>query len=96
MQAMEVLLQHGVPEERILFLNIVASPEGLRNVYEKCVVGVTYNHVLLFWPNKSSPNFSTRRFPKIRVICAWVDDGLDEHNYIVPGLGDFGNRYWSG
>lgn len=35
MQAIEVLLQQGVPEERILFLNLVASPEGLQAVYEK-------------------------------------------------------------
>jgi hypothetical protein len=25
-------------------------------------------------------------------ITAWVDDGLDDHSYIVPGLGDFGDR----
>lgn len=37
MQAIEVLLEHGVPSERILFLNLVASPEGLQAVYAKCV-----------------------------------------------------------
>jgi hypothetical protein len=26
-------------------------------------------------------------------ITAWVDEGLDKNNYIVPGLGDFGDRY---
>jgi len=25
-------------------------------------------------------------------ITAWVDEGLDKNNYIVPGLGDFGDR----
>jgi uracil phosphoribosyltransferase len=30
-----VLLSHGVAPERILFLNLVASPEGLQNVYAK-------------------------------------------------------------
>lgn len=37
MQAIEVLQQHGVPAERILFLNLVSCPEGLNNVYKKCV-----------------------------------------------------------
>jgi len=41
-----------VPEDRILFLNLIASPEGIRN-------------------------FSTK-FPKLRVVTAFVDQGLDE------------------
>lgn len=30
--------------------------------------------------------------PGVRVITAGLDEGLDEHSYIVPGLGDFGDR----
>lgn len=26
-------------------------------------------------------------------ITAWIDEGLDSRSYIVPGLGDFGDRY---
>lgn len=66
--AVEVLLKHGVPEDRILFLNLIASPEGIANF--------------------------AQRFPKLRIITAFIDEGLDEHNYIVPGLGDFGDRYF--
>jgi uracil phosphoribosyltransferase len=28
------------------------------------------------------------------VITAKVDKGLNEKNFIVPGLGDFGDRYF--
>lgn len=35
MKAIEVLLEHGVAEDRILFLNLIASPEGLKNVCER-------------------------------------------------------------
>ncbi|KAK0541070.1 Uracil phosphoribosyltransferase, synthesizes UMP from uracil [Tilletia horrida] len=69
LQAISVLLDHGVKVERILFLNLVASPEGLEAVY--------------------------KTFPQVRTISAWVDEGLDAKNYIVPGLGDFGDRYFS-
>ncbi|POV97805.1 hypothetical protein PSTT_14822 [Puccinia striiformis] len=34
-KAIEVLIEHGVPEDRILFLNLVAAPEGLANVFSK-------------------------------------------------------------
>lgn len=66
--AVDVLKKQGVPEERILFLNLIASPEGIDNFAKK--------------------------FPNLRIITAFIDEGLDEHNYIVPGLGDFGDRYF--
>ncbi len=33
-KAIEVLIDHGVPQERIIFLNLVASPEGLKAMYD--------------------------------------------------------------
>ena len=35
-----------------------------------------------------------REHPDIAIITAAVDPGLDEHGYIVPGLGDAGDRYF--
>lgn len=69
LMAVEVLRNHGVPEDHILFLNVIASPEGATNF--------------------------ARKFPKLRVVTAFVDQGLDENNYIVPGLGDFGDRFYT-
>ena len=67
--AIDVLRQKGVPEEHILFLNLIASPEGAKNFAEK--------------------------YPRIRIVTAFVDQGLNEKNYIVPGLGDFGDRFYT-
>jgi len=69
LMAIDVLRSKGVPEDHILFLNLIASPEGARNFAE--------------------------RYPKVRVVTAFVDQGLDEKNYIVPGLGDFGDRFYT-
>ena len=33
--ACEVLMSRGVPEERILFLNLIASPEGIEKFDKK-------------------------------------------------------------
>jgi uracil phosphoribosyltransferase len=49
--AVDVLLSKGVPEDHILFLNLIASPEGAKN-------------------------FAVR-YPKVRVVTAFVDEGLD-------------------
>ena len=32
--------------------------------------------------------------PRSNIMVAAVDQGLDEHNFIVPGLGDYGDRYF--
>jgi uracil phosphoribosyltransferase len=33
-----------------------------------------------------------RAHPKVKMITAFVDEGMNEVKYIVPGLGDFGDR----
>ena len=34
----------------------------------------------------------TEAHPDVQVYCACVDKGLNEHGYIIPGLGDAGDR----
>lgn len=34
-------------------------------------------------------------FPNVRVWVAKIDEGLNEHNFIVPGLGDAGDRIFN-
>ncbi|KAF7297396.1 Uracil phosphoribosyltransferase [Mycena indigotica] len=65
-KAIEVLMENGVPEERIIFINLISAPEGLRNFCGK--------------------------YPLVKVITGWIDQGLNEKAYIIPGLGDFGER----
>lgn len=68
MMAVEVLLSRGVRMDRILFLNILAAPEGIEAFHAS--------------------------YPDVKIITGGVDEKLDENKYIVPGLGDFGDRYY--
>lgn len=34
------------------------------------------------------------KYPDVKIITGGIDKGLDENKYIVPGLGDFGDRYY--
>lgn len=34
-------------------------------------------------------------FPDLHIVTAVIDTGLNEEKYIVPGLGDFGDRYFN-
>jgi uracil phosphoribosyltransferase len=60
----ELFKRRGV--ERIKFLCLIASPEGVRNVHA--------------------------RYPDVPILTVSVDDCLNERGYIVPGLGDAGDR----
>jgi uracil phosphoribosyltransferase len=64
--AVHVLKKTGVHAKDILFLALVAAPEGVE-VY-------------------------TRQHPDVPMFVAALDTQLDEHDYIVPGLGDAGDR----
>ncbi|CAD7972172.1 unnamed protein product [Amoebophrya sp. A120] len=68
--AIKCLIEEGkVKEENILFVNLVAAPEGVKKVFDA--------------------------YPKIKIVSAEVDPGLNESKFIVPGLGDFGDRYYN-
>ncbi len=67
--AMKELIEGAnVDPGRILFVNLIASPEGLAAV--------------------------KAAYPQIRIITAQIDTNLDGQKFIIPGLGDFGCRYF--
>jgi uracil phosphoribosyltransferase len=33
-------------------------------------------------------------YPKVKIVTSEIDDGLNDLNYIIPGIGDFGDRYF--
>lgn len=34
-------------------------------------------------------------YPKVKVVTACIDECLNEDKYIVPGLGDYGDRFFN-
>jgi len=64
--AVAVLLEKGARPENIVFMALVAAPEGVQ-VFSKI-------------------------HPKVRIVTASLDERLNEKSYIVPGLGDAGDR----
>lgn len=66
--AVDVLVEKGVKPEKIIFLNVLASPEGIQLFQEK--------------------------YPAVKIITGMVDQCLNDKKYVVPGIGDFGDRYY--
>ena len=34
------------------------------------------------------------RYPKVRIVTSAIDERLNENAYMIPGIGDFGDRYF--
>ena len=67
-RAIAVLIDAGVKEEKIMFLNLVCCPEGIQNLFNE--------------------------YPNVSVITGSIDTCLNKDMFIVPGLGDYGDRYY--
>src|SRR5690625_1021788 len=63
-KAVEILKEAGA--KKIIFVGIVGSPEGVKNLEDNC--------------------------PDVKVYLASLDEMLNDKGYIVPGLGDAGDR----
>ncbi|XP_027357740.1 uridine kinase-like protein 5 isoform X2 [Abrus precatorius] len=68
-KAISLLLKKGVPESNIIFLNLIAAPNGINAVCE--------------------------RFPMIKLVTSEIDASLNENSHVIPGLGEFGDRYFA-
>ncbi|XP_012070572.1 uridine kinase-like protein 1, chloroplastic isoform X2 [Jatropha curcas] len=67
-QAIELLIQKGVPESHIIFLNLISAPEGIH-----CVC---------------------KRFPSLKIVTSEIDVSLNDEFRVIPGMGEFGDRYF--
>ncbi|XP_061946908.1 LOW QUALITY PROTEIN: uridine kinase-like protein 5 [Populus nigra] len=67
-KAINLLLSKGVVESNIIFLNLIAAPQGIHVVCKK--------------------------FPKLKIVTSEIDVTLDEDLCVIPGMGEFGDRYF--
>lgn len=66
--AIKVLVDAGVREENIIFINFLTSPEGIHTVCQA--------------------------HPKLKIVTSSIEDRLNENAFMIPGIGDFGDRYF--
>ncbi|KAL3148876.1 hypothetical protein ABBQ32_001746 [Trebouxia sp. C0010 RCD-2024] len=67
-RAIQVLLSKGVEEGKILFLSLIAAPEGIHRICST--------------------------FPRVKLITSEIDEGIGPDYQVVPGVGEFGDRYF--
>ncbi|CED83774.1 prtase-like protein [Phaffia rhodozyma] len=100
-KAVQVVMENGVPEENIMFLNLIAAPEGMKKVCDlypkmrvitaKIDVGLNdvRPHIIILLLYSPLHPIDSSYHP-----CLLVGLSNLQKKYIVPGLGDFGDRYF--
>jgi len=67
--AIKKALEHGIQQKNIIFVCVIAAPEGLSRIL--------------------------KGYPYLRhIIVAEIDLKLNDKKFIIPGLGDYGDRYF--
>ena len=66
-RAIQVLKDKGVNESKILFLTLIAAPEGIHKV--------------------------CKAYPRCKVITSEIDEKMEGWS-VIPGVGEFGDRYF--
>ncbi len=56
--------------------------------------GATRVHVVCIVAAPEGVAALEQRFPNVHIFTPAVDQGLNDHKFIVPGLGDFGDRLY--
>ncbi|KAJ6683757.1 hypothetical protein OIU85_007452 [Salix viminalis] len=65
---LDPVLASGNSACNIIFLNLIAAPQGIHMVCKK--------------------------FPKLKIVTSEIDVTLDEDLRVIPGMGEFGDRYF--
>lgn len=68
-KVLQVLVEKGVDPQKIIFLCIIAAPEGIHKVCQQ--------------------------YPQMTLVTSEIDNCVDEHFQVCPGVGQFGDRYFS-
>lgn len=67
--AISNFISKGVLEKNIVFVSLIASPEGVEKI--------------------------NSNYPNVKIISAALDEKLNSKGYILPGLGDAGDRIFN-
>ncbi|CAC5423827.1 udk [Mytilus coruscus] len=92
MMAIRVLLDHDVPEENITVTSLLMAESGVHSVaYAFPKIKLSNKWLYLIFVGVHSVAYA---FPKVKIVTTAVDKEVNEKYHILPGIGNFGDRYF--
>ncbi len=89
-------LPEGLKDKRILILDPMLATGGSLVDTIKMLTKESANSIYVVCIVAAPEGIETinEKFPDVHIYTAAIDSHLNEKKYIVPGLGDFGDRYF--
>eukprot|EP01031_Cornospumella_fuschlensis_P038272 gene38272-46507_t len=88
----------NLESKQILLLDPMLATGGSAKVaVEELISHGASEENIIFFNVVSCPaglNNLLSAYPKMKIVTAEIDAGLNEKAYIIPGLGDYGDRYY--
>ena len=83
-----------IAERDIIIVDPMLATGGSANeaIDEMKAMGCKHIKLMILVAAPEGINAVTSKHPDVDIYCGAVDQGLNEHGYIVPGLGDAGDR----
>jgi uracil phosphoribosyltransferase len=92
-------LPKGVKDMNVLLCDPMLATGGSCKMAIKSLIDAGVNPEKIIYLNViSCPeglNSLSTAYPMVKIISTMVDDGMNEEKYIIPGLGDYGDRYFN-
>lgn len=94
---LQTLIDAGVEEKKITFLNVISCPEGIATLFEAYPSEWLANSCECYAFANVTDNVrcSSLAIADVKIVTAGLDCGLNSQKYILPGLGDYGDRYYN-
>ena len=105
-QAISLLISKGVPESNIIFLNLISVsdeilqwilfplhlkfPSHKSSLHFKCILML----LNFFFQAPQGVHVVCKRFPRIKIVTSEIEIGLNSDFRVVPGMGEFVDRYF--
>jgi len=85
--AIRVLLDHDVPEENILLVSLLMAEIGVHSIaYAFPKVSQTFT---------TTVSLILKLFhQQVQIVTSAVDPEINDKFYVIPGIGNFGDRYF--
>lgn len=89
-------LPTDVANSEVLLFDTMVATGGTMNAAIQFLRnhGVNNIKVLCILASSNAVNVITEENPDVQIYCAAVDKDINENGYIVPGMGDAGNRMY--
>jgi uracil phosphoribosyltransferase len=90
-------LPNVLPEKAVILDPMLATGGTACLVAEMLICHGYAKHDIHFSGVLAAPEGMNRLseiIPRSHIVVAAIDQGLDAQNFIVPGLGDYGDRYY--